>query len=303
MQIDPRHLEQLSVILDMGTLHAAAARLGTSQPALSRMIRTLEARTGIAIFEPASRPLRPTALGLELAAQGRAVRVARERAEEAVDFGARGFFAVLKIGAPPFLCERLVSEAIAGFVKDRPEVRIDLVPDYFPGLHDRLTQNQIDLIVGPARAAQPSIEDLSLEALYADRNVVVGRRGHPLLSRAITHKDLEAAIWIGHPNRSKLRLDMETALRLMGVRTLRFAFQSESAGAVLELLRESDFLTILPSHAVRADARDGLAVFPVELPTPPQTISIMSLSKRQETRLAAEFKAHLRAHVAHRYNL
>ena len=301
MIIDPRHLEQISVIVDFGTLQGAATKIGTSQPALSRMIRTLESRLGTKLFERNRRPLRPTPLGQELANQGRVIRVARERALEVVEFGARGLFGVLKIGAPPFLCERLVTEAIADFVANRPALRIDLIPDYFPGLHERLFQNQIDIIIGPAKSAEPSLSELLLEPLFEDANVVVSRVGHPLLGGDISDRDLEKATWVGHSDRSMLRHDMETALRLMGVRKLRFAFQSESAGAVIELLRNSDFLTVLPRYAVRNDGRDGLAILPVTLPTSAQTIAMMTLAHRDETRFTAEFKANMRRHVATRY--
>lgn len=300
MIIDPRHLEQLSVILDVGTLQEAANQMGTSQPALSRMIRTLESRLDAELFERKRRPLRPTPLGRELANQGRAIRVARERAIEAAEFGAKGFFGILKIGAPPFLCERLVSEAIADFVAVRPATRVDLVPDYFPGLHDRLFQNQIDIIVGPAVPSEPSLSDLSLEPLFEDSNVVVGRADHPLLSSEITDRHLENAVWVGHSERSRLRNDMETALRLIGVRKLRFAFQSESAGAVMEILRNSDFLTVLPRYTLRDDGSDGLAILPVFLPTADQTIAMMTVDGHDETKLTVEFKNHMRAYVAKR---
>ena len=202
MIIDPRHLEQLSVIVDSGTLQGAAKRIGTSQPALSRMIRTLESRVGAALFERSRRPLQPTPLGRELAHQGRAIRVARERAVELVDYNGKGFFGVLKIGAPPFMCERLVSEAVLSFLAERPAIRVDLVPDYFPGLHERLFQNQIDTIVGPAKSADPSYSDLFLEPLFEDANVIVGRVGPPLLNGPITDRELGQATWIGHSDRS-----------------------------------------------------------------------------------------------------
>lgn len=300
MIIDPRHLEQLSLIVDSGTLQAAAFKMGTSQPALSRMIRTLESRVGAALFEPKRRPLRPTPLGRELANQGRTIRIARERSVELVDQGRKGFFGVLKIGAPPFLCERLVSEAISGFLARRTAIRIDLVPDYFPGLHQRLFQNQIDIIVGPAKSADPGYSDLLFEPLFEDANVIVGRADHPLLTRRITDRDLSSAVWVGHSDRSMLRHDMETALRLMGARNLRFAFQSESAGAVMELVRRSDYLTILPRYAVRADGSDGLAILPVNLPTAEQTIAMICLADREEAKLTGEFKAHLRMYVSER---
>ncbi|MEM9574526.1 MAG: LysR family transcriptional regulator, partial [Pseudomonadota bacterium] len=151
MFIDPRHLEQLSVIVDVGTLQEAATQIGTSQPALSRMIGTLESRIDMPLFERTTRPLKPTPLGEELANQGRAIRTARLRALEVVDFGARGFFGVLKVGAPPFLCERLVSEAISSFVAARPEVRVDVIPDYYSGLQEKMFQNQLDIIIVPTK--------------------------------------------------------------------------------------------------------------------------------------------------------
>lgn len=301
MKIDPRHLEQLSVIVDAGTLQGAADQIGTSQPALSRMIRTLESRVGAALFEPKRRPLRPTPLGRELASQGRTILIARERSVELVDQGQKGFFGVLKIGAPPFLCERLVSEAIVGFLARRPAIRVDLVPDYFPGLYQRLFHNQIDIILGPAKSADPGNSDLLFEPLFEDTNVIVCRAAHPLLTREIDDNALSEMAWVGHSDRSMLRHDMETALRLMGVRNIRFAFQSESAGAVLELVRRSDYLTILPRYAVRADPTDGLAILPIGLPTAEQTIAMMSLADRDETKLVVEFKAHLRRYVSDRF--
>ena len=298
MLIDPRHLEQLSIIVQAGTLQGAAEKIGTTQPALSRMIRTLESRIGQVLFERNRRPLKPTPLGIELASQGRAILIARERAVEMVDQSQKGFIGVLKIGAPPFICERLVAEAISDFLEKRPSIRIDLFPDYFPELHRRLFQNQIDIVIGPAKSASPRYSDILIEPLLEDRNVIVGRAGHPLLSGEITGEELSAATWVGHSNRSMLRHDMETALRLMGVRDLRFAFQSESAGAVLELLRRSDYLTVLPRYAVRNAVDDALAILPVDLPTANQNIAIMSRVDREEAKLSVDFKAHMRAHVS-----
>lgn len=299
MLLDPRHLEQLSVIIDTGTLQAAALQLGTSQPALSRMIATLEGRIGLPVFERARRPLKPTAVGQELSNQGRAIGMARLRAFEFVDLGKRGFSGVLKIGAPRFLCERLVSETIASFVQERPEVRIDLIADYYIGLQERLFQNQIDIILGPAKIADGSGTDLLLDPLFDDKNAVVGRMGHPLLAKKkVTAQDLSEITWIAHSERSVLRSDMETALKLLGVKNLRLAFQSEAAGAVLELLRNTDFLTVLPTYAIDLNKPNGLAIVPIDLPSPVNTVNMITLKEREETKLLADFKAHVRRHIA-----
>lgn len=303
MIIDPRHLEQLAVIVEVGTLQQAAAKIGTSQPALSRMISTLEARIGMPLFERTTRPLTPTAIGLELSHQGRAIRTARLRAAEMVDFGAKGFFGVLKLGAPPFLCKSLMSEAVAGFLSARPNIRVDLIPDYHAGLMERIYLNQVDVIVGPSKFVDQGNSDLILETLFSDTIVVVGRADHPVMKlRKPSANDLTDVTWVGHSERSVLLSDMEDALRQLGIKKPRVAFQSESAGAVLELLKETDFLTVLPNYAVRSDGADGLAIADIALPAKAQVVSAITLADRAESKLTTDFKAHLRARVAARFD-
>ena len=76
MIIDPRYLMQIAAIVECGSFSAAAERLGTSQPALSRTISIIERRTGLALFDRNSRPPTPTDAGRALADQGRAIRKA-----------------------------------------------------------------------------------------------------------------------------------------------------------------------------------------------------------------------------------
>lgn len=304
MIIDPRHLEQLAVIVEVGTLQQAASKLGTSQPALSRMIGNLEARIGTSLFERTTRPLKPTAIGLELAQQGQAIRTARLRAAEMVDLGARGYFGVLKVGAPPFLCKNLMSGVVATFLAARPNIRIDLYPDYHAGLMDRLYLNQLDVVVGPAKFVELGNTDLTVEHLFQDANVIVGRNGHPLAKEPIVDPEsLRSMIWVGHSDRSLLRADMKEALQLLGVTEPKVAFQSGSAEAVLELLRETDFLTILPRYAVKTNGSDGLTIFNLELPIQAQDVSAISLKDRSETTLTKDFKAHLQLQAANLYKV
>ena len=300
MILDPRHLEQLSVIIDKGTLHAAAKQLGTTQPALSRMIATLEGRIGFPVFERAKRPLRPTAMGLELSNQGRAIRVARLRAQEFVDLGKRGFFGVLKIGAPRFLCERLVSETIASFVRERPDVRIDLISDYYTGLQERLFQNQIDIILGPAKMAHGTGTDLALAPLFDDKNAIVGRIDHPLLAHGkVTAQDLSEITWIAHSERSVLRSDMETALKLMGGQKPAPCVSNRSCRCRFGIVAQYRFFDS-PTQLRNQSSKNKWTgqFFPIDLPSPINTINMITLKEREETKLLADFKAHVHLHIA-----
>lgn len=299
MLMDARHLEQLAAIVDHNTLQEAAAYLGTSQPALSRVIRQMEERIGVLLFERGSRPLVVTEMGRRLSDQGRAIKAARARAAQDISLTARGMSGVLKIGAPPFLCERLVSDAIAAFFERRQDIEVQLISDYFPDLERGILLNQIDVLICPVKLVISSKQDLSIEPLFQDEHVIVARKDHPFVRKAnITTEDLESADWIGHARRSMLRSDMATALASIGVKNLKLGFHSESAGANFEMLRRTDFLTVLPKYALSKTQTDsGLTILPLRFATAALTVGMMTLKQRESSALLTAFRNHLRTYV------
>jgi len=100
MKLDPKHLAQLSVIVEAGSFQGAAVRLGLTQPALSRNMKALETRLSASLFNRDGRKSVPNALGLRLARNGQAIRFAEEQAEVLADQSARGAVGELRIGAP-----------------------------------------------------------------------------------------------------------------------------------------------------------------------------------------------------------
>lgn len=299
MIIDPRNLEQLAAVVEHGTLHETALHLGTSQPALSRMISNLESRLGVQLFERSSRPLIPTEIGLKLAQRGRAIKTIREGALEDVQLGLKGLSGVLTIGAPPFLCERLVGDAISFFLRERPSIEVKLKSDYFPQLERYVTLNQVDALICPLRLLTSPEEELVIEPLFRDEHVVVLRKEHPLARKSrIEPKDLQEATWISHAEHSMLRTDMATALTSFGVKNLHIAFQSESAGAIMEMMRNTDFLTVLPRYAIfGGPARYGLAELPIRFAASAMSVGMVAPRNRLESPLLAAFANHMRAYV------
>ncbi|MGJ8609546.1 MAG: LysR family transcriptional regulator [Octadecabacter sp.] len=299
MLIDARHLEHLAAIIDHNTLQDAAVSLGTSQPALSRMIRKIEQRIGVSLFETGSRPLVVTEMGHRLADQGRAITAARTRAAQDIALSTRGMSGVLKIGAPPFLCERLVSDAIAAFFERRQDIEVQLVSDYFPDLERSILLNQIDIMICPIKLVVATKQNFRIEPLFRDEHVIVARKDHPLASKAdITLEDLEGANWIGHAQRSMLRSDMATALTSIGVKNLKLGFHSESAGANFEMLRRTDFLTVLPKYALsKTQTESGLTSLPVRFAAATVTVGMMTLKQREPSVLLSTFQDHVRKFV------
>ena len=296
MKLEPRHLVQLAAVIESGTLNEAAVRLGTTQPALSRTIAMLEKQIGAPLFERRRRPLAATPIGRELADYGRAIKAAADQAGSWAEHLVAGNIGKIRIGAPPFLCDRLLSRMIAAFLGERPAVHITLSTDYVPVLQARLLDDHVDMIVCPVSLIDRSL-DLQIERLIDDEVVIVCRAGHPLLNKhPLVAVDLEAAIWISHAAESTLHADMLAGLASGGVDSVSFPFQSESAGAVVTLLQSTDFLTMLPRNAIFEHVANGeLAVVPFPISLPKRSIAIVRHARRVMTPAMTAFKSFLQA--------
>jgi DNA-binding transcriptional LysR family regulator len=291
MKLDPRHLVQLAAILDSGTLRVAAERLGTTQPALSRTIAMMEERIGTPLFERNRRPLTPTDTAVELAAFGRTIRSAVERADNLSREITAGQYGTIRLGAPPFFCDHLLSRIIGEFAGTRPQIRVALHGDYFPALVTALFNHRLDIVIGPFELLErPS--GLTVERILQNRNVIVCRPDHELTRKKMpTAADLEAAMWIGHSRESVLAADMRSTLADLGVNQLNVVFESDSAGAVVTLVRENDYLSVLPllSVAQRIEAGE-LAALPTPRRGPERWTGIITRADSTQSAAMMELK-------------
>ncbi|MCF8477141.1 MAG: LysR family transcriptional regulator [Pseudolabrys sp.] len=298
MKLDPRHLVQLAVILDSGTLRVAAERLGTTQPALSRTIAMMEERVGTALFERRRRPLTPTDTCLGLAAFGRTIRGAVVQAEGLSHQIASGLHGTIRIGAPPFSCDDLLSRMIGAFSKTRPHMRLALSSDYFPALVQEIQHHRLDMVIGPFELLGRQ-SALKVERIMPSSNVVVCRPGHELLrQKSVSLASLEKATWIGHARESMLATDMRAKLAEIGVNHLDVVFESNSAGAVLTVIRESDYLTVLPLLSIVERVAAGqLAVLPTPQSGPLRWTAIVTRADSTPTAALLELKQTLAAGI------
>lgn len=251
MKTDPRHLVQLSMIVEAGSFQTAADRLGMTQPSLSRNIKLLEGRIGAPVFDRSTRRAVPTALGLRLAQHGLTIRIAEEQAAAYSHLAASGTAGELKIGATPIIADYFLSQRIAGFVRDNPESHMELRVGLVHELRSMLERGQIDIVVGPRNLAE-HVSELSFTPLMEERIGIVCRRGHPLLALdRIGARDLERQHWIAHSRGSTLRLQTEGALVAMGLEKIHVAVETDSIRSVLEIVGLTDLISTMPREATR----------------------------------------------------
>jgi DNA-binding transcriptional LysR family regulator len=273
--LTPDDLVLVVAISEEGTVTAAAERLSTSQPAVSRALNVLERRLGTQLFERLPRGMEPTEAGRALAAHGRAIQSVTQRAERQLVAQIAAQATELVVGIVPHISIVPIARALAGLHGlDRP-VRVDARVGGANQLTARLRKGELDVVIGPL----PSDDaDLIALPLFDDRPVLAVRAGHPLLLEGLGN-DLDALTrypWVTPPSAE----DSSKRLRLLfqdaELDPPRPAIVTRDVPLAATIAGTSDFITMLPRDVAMIAARiSGLKVLPIELPGPPSMIGAL----------------------------
>ena len=120
------HLHWLSVLAQQGSYTAAAARLGVSKAAMSQRIAELERAAKVTLVQRTTRSLRLTEAGQRLADETRASFEQIEQSFAQVRDLAELPSGLLRVTAPVAFARQQLVPLLADFLKDHPDVRIEL---------------------------------------------------------------------------------------------------------------------------------------------------------------------------------
>ena len=186
--LDVAGLRLLQAIAEHGTLTAAAAALGSSQPAVSQHVRRLERRLGTALLDRSGRRVRLTEAGAVLAAHGRTVNAA-VRAAAAQVTALTGLRAgVVRLVAFPSSSATLVPRALANLRQQHPGLTVTLDEAEPPEALARLRAGTCDVAVtftypgtglAPGGGRDGDLSGLVTRRLLDDPTLVDLPVGHP----------------------------------------------------------------------------------------------------------------------------
>lgn len=112
------------VVVEEGSLSAAARRLHVSQPALSQVMNALERQLGVQLLARRSTGVQATEAGMTLLAEGRAVLSRYDQALAAVARHTAVGGSVLRLGIPLELPTDLLSQPLADLAAAYPGTRV-----------------------------------------------------------------------------------------------------------------------------------------------------------------------------------
>lgn len=294
---------QLLLVAQLGRerhLGRAAAALGVSQPAATKLLQQLESALGSALFTRSPRGMQPTPSGEVLIRFARQLLTDFGAAREemrALDAGLQG---QLRLGSVPGAMPELVAPALAAYKRLHPRVEVRLVVATSDQMLAQLARGEVDLVLG--RLTEGSHDDM-FEALplLGEAQVVVVRAGHPLMARR-AKVDLAALTrlsWVLQPPGSPQRSRFEDALREAGLHARLDIVETASTVATTALLEQSDMAAVMPASLARHYGRLGvLGALPFELPVRVPAIHLIRRRERTLAPAADAFAAQVAAHAA-----
>ena len=228
-------------VVESGSLRAAARRLGVSQPAMTKSIRSLEAELNAQLVQRTSRGVVPTAAGKAFLARARVVQAELRKAGEEVAqiAGQRGGSVAFGVGGTPIA---ILPEALAHFRRQHPAVRVRVVEGAGTVLVPLVRDETLDFCVVQRSHAGPE-PGLRYRPLMRSRLVVASRRGHPL-GRARALPDLVDAPWLVFraPGTGGL---LEQALARAGLPLPDSIVHCESCAIALTLIAAGDTIGLI----------------------------------------------------------
>mgnify|MGYP003122083824 CR=1 FL=1 len=205
-------LRLLLAVADVGQISGAAAQVGMTQPAASRLLAELERTAGTPLFDRHPRGVVLTQAGVLLARRARSALRDIAIAFDEVEMLASGTGGVVRIGTVTGPGLELVLPLIRDMRVTYPEIEFDVTVDTSDMLADALFAHRIDFYIGRVLAnANP--RDVTIRHIGPEPIALLVRKDHPLLRKAdLTLKDTLAHDWVMQAPGGLLRRAVEAYL-------------------------------------------------------------------------------------------
>lgn len=291
-----RQVEAFRALMQWRTVTRAAASLGVSQPAVSRLLADFEANLGLALFERRNGRLVPTVEAHALHDEVERAFVGFERvalAAEQIRSQRRG---VLRVAATVDLCVAFVPGVAAAFAREHEGVDIELGVGEAAEIAERVAARQCDLGIVAQAVAHPGAR-VDVIGEWPLRCIVP--RGHRLArKRVIDAADCEGERFVSLPAASEVRTRIDRVFAEQGV-ARELSVQAPLAQSVMAMVEAGVGIALIDALSASSSAAQAGARVSVKRFTPALTTSIHTIRGAQRAApLAEAFARHAAAAVA-----
>ncbi|PKN59116.1 MAG: hypothetical protein CVU56_01980 [Deltaproteobacteria bacterium HGW-Deltaproteobacteria-14] len=242
------HLRYFYEVARSGNMRRAAARLGISQPALSKQIQALEEAIGLQLFYRSSRGLQPTPDGETVFLHCERVFGHLRDLEETVEALRTGSAGRVTVGSTFSIAEYLLPEFIRHYHDSYPKVRFRLVTARSGQVLQALREHRVDVAFV---AGRPDDDSLVTTPLRDNPLVVVVAPGHPFTDEdgPLPIERLHRADMVAFDDEAPTRKLTDRYLDARDVEP-RILAESPAIETIKRLVRQQVGFAVLPSHCV-----------------------------------------------------
>jgi DNA-binding transcriptional LysR family regulator len=283
-QLRVKHLMLLQQISLHGSLRQVAQHLHVTQPAITAMLKDLESAFGAGLVKRDQQ-------GAVLTERGHAARTRLEAAiNELLAFRQADTLSdngrLLRVGALPVAMVGLASEAMATMRRSGTGLTVRLVEQTVEATLADLYMHKLDCAISRVDAetlAEYPRDVFKLDPLLQLEMKVACGRDHPLLkSTSITLDALLPYSWAVLALDSQARIAFEQAFVVSGLTPPIPVIESLSFVSNLNLIRNTDLLTIAPTSAIETFRQLGI-VECIEFKWPVPMSPLMLISRRDDS--------------------
>jgi len=290
MLLNPKQLEAFRLVMLRGSVTMAARDLHVSQPAISRLIKEFELRSGLTLFERHGNQLVPTPEAtLLLAEVERYASGLQALSTFAAELGLRRR-GMLRIVSLPAMAMGYLPRFVARFITDR-----SLASVYLHGMPSHLVVEAIT--AGQAEigfaAAPPERPGLRIEPIKS-RAVLVVPQSHRLAARgSANEQDLTGERFISLEGPSFFAAHTGT---MMAERGVEVVVKTPLSGIACSLVAEGAGIALVDPFSASDYEGRGLVVLKFE-PAVEVPVSIVTSAQRRLSQISTEFIDAFRLHV------
>jgi LysR family hca operon transcriptional activator len=248
VKLELRHLRYFVAVAEAGSLTVAAARkLHTSQPSLSRQIRDLESELGSQLLTRRARGIELTPAGRTFLDHARLVLSQVEAATEAARRVAHPSKPCFTMGFLTGHELRWMPEAMRILRDELPNIDVMISSQYSPLLADGLSKGKIDAAFLRRETGQP---DLAFRLLVKEPLMVVLPSDHRLAAlKAISPRDLVGETFVAVSSTAPvLRTIIDKYLKRSGV-NIKPEHEADHLSMGMSLIASTGGVGLLPAYA------------------------------------------------------
>jgi len=281
-----RDLHVYFTVVQCGSMAKAAGELGVAQPTVSEIIGDLEHTFGVRLLDRGARGVEPTMYGSALLKRGIAAFDELKQSTRDIAYLADPTVGELRIGCAESIAAAVLPKILERFNEQYPRVvlHVDDVPSTALSV---LRSRKHDILVVRTVVPAGDEADFQIETLFSDQMVVATHPSNRWTGRRrIELAELIDEAWFLSAPDTWAHARLADICRSRGLDVPRARIVTVSVHIRNHMLASGRFITAIPKSV--ADW-NGLTVLPVNLPSQPWPVLMVTLKNRTLSPIVERF--------------